>query len=363
MKYVDEFRNEEYVKALVKSLHSYEKKPFTLMEVCGTHTMAIFKYGIREILPENIRLISGPGCPVCVTPQSYIDAALELSKHDNVIITTFGDMMRVPGKSSSLLKRKAEGGDIRIVYSALDALNIAKENSGKKVIFLSVGFETTTPITAIAAMEAMKEGIDNVFFLLSHRIIPPAMELLVKDKDINIDGFLLPGHVSAIIGEKPYEFLSKEYNIPGVITGFEPSDILQGITSLLSMILNKDFKILNEYKRVVKSNGNVKASEYLKEVFTLSEGRWRGIGNIENSSYIFKKKYEAFDAVKHFNIDYVEYDGSPGCRCGEILKGKISPLQCPLYKKVCSPENPIGSCMVSSEGTCSAYYRYHSQEN
>ncbi|MFT8313040.1 MAG: hydrogenase formation protein HypD [Clostridium sp.] len=359
MKYVDEFRNGDYSKSLVKLIQNITDKKINIMEVCGTHTMAIFRYGIRDILPSNINLISGPGCPVCVTPQSYIDTALELTSNKDVIIATFGDMIRVPGKKTSLMKRKAEGADIRIVYSPMDALVLAQNSPLKKIVFLSVGFETTTPMTAVTAIEARKQGVKNLFFLTAHKIVPPAMRALVDDKELNISGFLLPGHVSAVIGKKPYEFLSSEYSIPGVITGFEPLDILKGLNTLISMINNRDYNIINEYKRIVRNDGNSQAIEYLHKVFEVSDSTWRGIGTIPNSGYTFNKEYEEFDAIKHFNIEYKEYDGSPGCRCGDILKGKITPLQCPLFKKACTPENPVGSCMVSSEGTCAAYYRYN----
>lgn len=360
MKFVDEFRNGEYAKSLVKLLQNITDEKINIMEVCGTHTMAIFRYGIRDILPGNVKVISGPGCPVCVTPQSYIDTALGLTLNKDVIIATFGDMIRVPGRKTSLMKRKAEGADIRIVYSPMDALTLAENNSSKKVVFLSVGFETTTPMTAITAIEARNKGIKNLFFLTAHKIVPPAMKVLVEDKEINIDGFLLPGHVSAVIGKKPYEFLSDQYNIPGVITGFEPLDILKSLNTLINMIDKRDYKTVNEYKRIVRDDGNSKALEYLDKVFEITESAWRGMGTIPNSGYKFNKEYEEFDAIKHFDINYKDYDGSPGCRCGDILKGKITPFECPLFRKACTPENPVGSCMVSSEGTCAAYYRYSS---
>ncbi|HEY5525232.1 MAG TPA: hydrogenase formation protein HypD [Clostridium sp.] len=359
MKFVDEFRNNEYSKKLVEKLNNISKEKMNIMEVCGTHTMAIFRYGIRDVLPPNINLISGPGCPVCVTPQSYIDTALTLSEEKDVIIATFGDMMKVPGKKGSLSKRKAEGADIRIVYSPMDCLEMASKNPSKKIVFLSVGFETTAPMTAVTAMEARKNKLSNLFFFTAHKIVPPAMEALVQDKELKIDGFLLPGHVSAIIGTKPYEFLSKDYNIPGVVTGFEPLDILQGLSTLVSLISKKDYRIENEYKRIVKTEGNSIAEEYLNKAFNIVDSSWRGLGRIPNSGLEFNSEYEAFDALKHFKINYEEYDGSPGCKCGEILKGKIKPTDCPLFKKLCTPENPVGSCMVSSEGTCAAYYRYN----
>lgn len=359
MKFVDEFRNQSYAKPLVKEIQKFCNKDITIMEVCGTHTMAIFRYGIRDILPNNIKVLSGPGCPVCVTPQSYIDAAIELSKRNEVIIATFGDMLRVPGKEMSLLERRSQGGDIRIVYSAMDAMQLASDNPFKRVVFLSVGFEATIPMSAITAIKAKMKNIKNLFFFTAHKIVPPVMEILVKDPELKIDGFLLPGHVSAIIGTKPFEFLASQYKIPAVITGFEPLDILQGIKKLLEMIYNKENFVSNQYKRVVSKNGNVHALEYVEKVFKCRESRWRGIGIVPFSGYVFREEFEEFDALKHFQIEYKEYDGCDGCRCGEILKGKITPMQCPLFKKVCTPEKPVGSCMVSTEGTCAAYYKYY----
>jgi hydrogenase expression/formation protein HypD len=359
VKFVDEFRSNDYSKLLVENLQRISDQKINIMEVCGTHTMAIFRYGIRDVLPPNVTLISGPGCPVCVTPQSYIDTALELSSRKDVIMTTFGDMMKVPGKKSTLLKKKAEGADIRIVYSPMDCLNIAANNPAKKIIFLAVGFETTAPMTAVTAIEARRTGLNNLFFFTAHKIVPPVMEALVVDKDLNLDGFLLPGHVSAIIGTEPYEFLSKDFNIPGVVTGFEPVDILQGLNTLVTLISKKDYRIVNDYKRIVRTKGNSTAEEYMHTAFNIVDANWRGIGKVPKSGLEFNHQFEDFDALKHFGIYYEEYDGSSGCRCGEILKGKINPTQCPLFKKLCTPENPIGSCMVSSEGTCAAYFRYY----
>ncbi|AAK78787.1 hydrogenase expression/formation protein HypD [Clostridium acetobutylicum] len=358
MKYVDEFRNGDYAKTLVRLIQKLTKKKINIMEICGSHTMAIFRYGIKDILPSNIRLISGPGCPVCVTSQGYIDTALELSLSREVIIATFGDMIRVPGTKTSLMKRKAEGADIKIVYSPMDALTLAENNPLKKVVFLSVGFETTTPITAITILEAKKRGVKNIFFLTSNKMVPPVMRTLVEDKELNITGFLLPGNVSAIIGKKPYEFLSSEYNVSGVVTGFEPLDILKGLKVLIDIINNNASVIVNEYKRVVRDEGNVTALRYIKEVFEVTDSTWRGIGNIEKSGYKINTEYEQFDAVKQFNINYKECDSSSECRCGDILKGKITPIECSLFKKACTPDHPVGSCMVSYEGVCAAYYKF-----
>ncbi len=360
MKFVDEFRNGSYAKCILKSLENITDEKINIMEVCGTHTMSIFKYGINDVLPSNINLIAGPGCPVCVTPESYIDAALKLSYIENVIIATFGDMMKVPGNISSLIKRKSEGSDIRIVYSPMDALVLAQKNPSKDIILLSVGFETTTPMTAVTAIEAKENNIKNLFFLTSHRLVPPVLKNLLEDKELHINGFLLPGHVSAIIGEKPYNFLSDNYKIPGVITGFEAVDILQSIKIILHLICNKTPKVVNDYKRIVKYEGNTSALNYIKKVFKIVDSNWRGFGFIAKSGYELNEEYEMFDAVKHFRIEYSNYNESNRCKCADILKGKITPVQCELFKKVCTFENPIGPCMVSSEGTCAAYYKSNS---
>jgi hydrogenase expression/formation protein HypD len=362
MKYIDEFRNEAYARIILDKIKGRSDRKLNIMEVCGTHTTSIFRYGIRGLLPENIRLISGPGCPICVTPQSYIDTAIELSLFRNVIIATFGDLMRVPGKGGSLYTRRTEGGDIRVVYSPMDAMFIAKSNPSKKVVFLSVGFETTSPMTAITAIESIKNNIKNLFFLTAHKIVPPVLRSLAEDKDLRIDGFLLPGHVSAIIGEEPYAFLCEEYGIPGVIAGFEPVDILKSIDTLLDMIYKGQHEIKNDYKRIVKRQGNTKAKEYLNEVFKTCESRWRGIGIIPESGHEFNDMYKKLDALKHFKIEHKDYNEDSACRCGEILRGKISPIECTLFGGKCSMDNPLGPCMVSSEGTCGAYYRYYSVE-
>lgn len=362
MKFIDEFRDSTYASAIIKDIQKYNLKDITIMEVCGTHTMSIFKHGIRDILPSNIRVLSGPGCPVCVTPQSYIDVAINLSKRNNVIIATFGDMIKVPGKECSLLERKSQGSDIKIVYSSMDAIQIALDNPTKEVVFLSVGFEATTPMAAITVIEAKKKNIKNLFFLTSHRIVPPILETLLKDPELIIDGFLLPGHVSAIIGTKPYEFLNNKYKTSGVVTGFEPLDLLCGIRELLKNIYDKVSCISNQYKRVVNEHCNVYALNYIEKVFERVNSRWRGIGMVPLSGYILNEEFKDFDALHHFGIKYNEYDGGNGCKCGEILKGKITPLKCPLFKKECTPDNPIGSCMVSTEGTCAAYYKYYNLE-
>ncbi len=329
------------------------------MEVCGTHTDTFFKFGLKTLLPKNVNLISGPGCPVCVTDASYIDNAISLAGSKDVIITTFGDMMKVPGSSSSLYKERARGGDVRIVYSTLDALRIAECHPSKKVIFLGVGFETTAPTIGMAILEAKKKKIKNFFIYSAHKLIPPALKCLLKDSEACIDGFILPAHVSTIIGADAYDFL-KRFNVPCVIAGFEPLDMLQGIAMLLNQLKSKRPKVEVQYNRVVKKAGNKKAQRVLKKVFRVSDSIWRGIGNIPRSGLKIANEFSSFDAEKHFNIKRVT--SSPGyekhCLCGEILKGKNIPPDCRLFAKICTPEDPKGPCMVSSEGSCSIHYKY-----
>lgn len=361
MKYIKEYRNIEIQKNIIKEINRYSyrlKKETNLMEVCGTHTMAIGKYGIRKLMPENIKLISGPGCPVCVTPSGYIDTAIELSKIKNTIITTFGDMMKVPGSFSTFEKEKANGSKIFVVYSPLDTLRIAEENKDKKVVFLSIGFETTTPLIAQTIKIVKKKKIKNFFILCGNKLIPPVMEFLLKEKDTKIDGFICPGHVSVIIGSSAYKFIPEKFNIPCVISGFEPLDILYSIFLILKNIIEEKPIVLNEYKRVVNEYGNIKAKEVIYEVFDVIDSEWRGIGIVKKSGLKLKKEFMDFDAEEKFGIKIKKVKEKKNCLCGEILKGKKIPFDCPLFEKVCNPENPVGPCMVSSEGTCSAYYKY-----
>lgn len=358
MKELLEYKNPKLVKELLEKLKSFNNEDITIMEVCGTHTMSIMKSGLKELLPKNIRLISGPGCPVCVTPQEYIDISIELSKKDNVIITTFGDLMRVPGAYSSLQKEKALGRDIRVVFSPLDSLDIAKNNLDKEVVFLGVGFETTAPIIALTVYNAKKKEINNLSILSSIKTMPNAMKSLVSNKEIKIDGFICPGHVAAIIGEEDFEKLSKEENLPLVIAGFEILDIISAIYRLVEMKANGESKLENLYTRIVKSEGNKKALNIINTVFELSDSSWRGLGIIEKTGFEFKKDYKSYDAKSKFNIDTVTSQGNKGCICGEILRGIKEPYECKLYGEVCTPLTPIGACMVSEEGTCAAYYKY-----
>lgn len=357
MKFIDEFRDKEIAEGLIRKIHKSSTRPIQLMEVCGTHTVSIFRYGIRGLLPEHIRLISGPGCPVCVTPNHDIDLAIALCRHKEVILTTFGDMLKVPGSTSSLQKEKAEGRDIRIVYSSLEALKIAEEDSNKKVVFFAIGFETTSPTIAVAILRTKEMGIPNLFFLNSQKRIPPALFALLQSTQIKIDGLILPGHVSAILGTAPYQFISKEFSLPAVITGFEPLDILQGIWMLVRQIEENRPEIEIQYRRIVTAEGNPIARAKIDKVFEKDDGNWRGIGLIPESGYRFREDFNQMDA-RGFNVEVEPSREHPECLCGEVLQGIKTPPECRLFKKICHPENPIGPCMVSIEGTCHTYFKF-----
>lgn len=354
------FRDQETAEKLIQRIKAYKGRPIRLMEVCGTHTMAVSRFGIRNVLPESIRLISGPGCPVCVTPNYYMNAAIRLARRDDVIITTFGDMMRIPAEDTSLLEEKARGRDVRIVYSPLDSLNIAEEHPGKTVVFLSVGFETTIPVIALAILEAERRGLTNFMVLSANKTIDDALHILSSDEEIGVDGYLYPGHVSAIIGDRLYWDIADQYGIPGIITGFEPTEILAAIVRLSEMIGNAQAKVENLYSRVVRPEGNAVARGKIYEVFEGCDSIWRGLGLIPSSGLRLREKYRSFDAWELLGGQQEELgEDTPGCRCGDILKGKCSPADCGLFGTACTPESPIGSCMVSSEGTCAAYYKYN----
>lgn len=361
MRFIDEFRNSAAGRGLAARIQEKNVRPINLMEVCGTHTVAIFKHGIRQLLPEKINLLSGPGCPVCVTPNADIDKAIALAKNAQVILTTFGDMMKVPGSYSSLSQVKAVGADIRVVYSILDALKIAENNSRKSVVFFGVGFETTSPTTASAILEAERLGIDNFFFLSVHKLIPPAMRALLDSDEVHIDGFICPGHVSTIIGSQPYEFIPREYGIPCVIAGFEPLDILQAIDMLLEQISAEEPRVDIQYRRAVRKGGNPIALKYLSTVFDVTDARWRGIGIIPKSGLKLGQHYKRFDADCAFKIVTRPPKEAAGCCCGDILRGVSTPHECGLFAKACTPEHPVGPCMVSTEGTCSAWYLYEEE--
>ncbi len=352
------FRTDKHLaQALLKRVNEIIDRPINLMEVCGTHTQAISAFGIRRAVDPRLKLLSGPGCPVCVTPQEDIDRAIELSKRSDVILVTFGDMMRVPGSFSSLEKERSSGVGIKIVYSALDSLKIARENSSKNVIFLGVGFETTAPTVAASIVTAHKARIKNFSVLPLFKLVPPALRMIASAPEIRVDGFILPGHVSTIIGSKPYEFLPLEFNKPCAIVGFELLDILQGIEMLL-LQLQGTARVEIQYKRSVKENGNPVAQSIVKTVFMPVDSNWRGIGPIKDSGLAFSPEYRDYDANHRFEITIPAIKINPGCRCGDVLLGLIVPPQCPLFGKGCNPEEPIGPCMVSSEGACAAYYKY-----
>jgi len=366
MKYVDEFRNIKLAKRVLKKIKEItsDRRKLNFMEVCGTHTQSFYRFGLDKFLPKNIKLIAGPGCPVCVSTSEYIDAAITIAQKREAIILTFGDMLRVPGNNSSLEKERSKGADVRILYSPLDAVRIAKDNLGKEVVFLAVGFETTTGAIALSILSAKNSKLKNLSFLSSLKLIPPAMSYLLKDKKTNLQGFLCPGHVSAIIGARAYEAVVRKYNIACCVTGFEPLDILEGIYLLLRQLKRGEYRVDNQYSRVVTKNGNRRAQAIIKRVFRVSHGDWRGIGRIPRSGLAIKKQLSWLDAEKRFAHIYKAGSGNKKnvrekqCRCGDVLKGLISPLSCPLFSRICTPENPIGPCMVSFEGACNAYYKY-----
>lgn len=357
MKYVDEFRDKRLIDKVASQIrHAVEPaRSYNIMEVCGTHTMSIFRYGLRDILPENIKLISGPGCPVCVTPNEYIDKAIAIANKKDVIIATFGDMIKVPGSRSSLEKEKARGCSIRIVYSSLDALALAEKNTQKEIVFLGVGFETTAPTVAQSLVIAKHNKMKNYTVLCAHKTMPEVLKELVSDGSMKVDAFLLPGHVSAIIGSKPYGFLSRIYKKNCVISGFEPLDILQ---SILMIIKQKAPKVEIQYNRVIENSGNPLARKSLTEVFEKCASEWRGLGEVRKSGLKIKRSYKEFDAELKFKPVIKKPRDNAKCFCGHVLKGIKTPYECPSFGRVCTPEDPIGACMVSNEGTCAAYYKY-----
>ena len=353
------FKDPVLARGLIESIQALAPEHATLMEVCGTHTVSIARNGIRDLMPEGCRLASGPGCPVCVTSNKDIDTVIALTRIPDVIITTFGDMTRVPGSTSSLLKEQAQGRDIRIVYSPLDALSIAQENPEREVIFVGVGFETTTPLVAMAIKRAKAMKLTNFSVCACHKNMPNALDVLMGDPALKVDALILPGHVSTIIGMKPYQFLAEKYHIPGVITGFEPLDIMQGIAMIMRQLHEGRAEIENAYARGVMPEGNPVALAAIDDVFETCTATWRGLGPIEGSGYKIRDSYSQFDALARFN-PIVEPTLDPkGCKCGDVLRGIMPPSPCPLFRRVCTPENPVGPCMVSSEGSCAAYYRYY----
>ena len=353
------FKDPKLARGLIETIHRLAPEHATLMEVCGTHTVAIARNGIRDLMPEGLRLASGPGCPVCVTCNRDIDTVIALARIPNVTITTFGDMTRVPGSTSSLLAEQAAGRSVEIVYSPLDALAFAKAHPEREVVFVGVGFETTTPLVAMAIKRAKAMGLSNFTVFAAHKNMPGALELLVGDPTLELDALILPGHVSTIIGAEPYRFLAEKYGIPGVITGFEPVDVLQGIAMLVRQLHEGRAEIEIAYARGVMPGGNPVALAAIDEVFETCTATWRGLGDIPGSGYRIRDEFADFDAVRRFEPDVEPTRDPKGCRCGDVLRARIAPNECPLFRTVCTPENPVGPCMVSSEGSCAAYYRYY----
>jgi hydrogenase expression/formation protein HypD len=358
MKYIDEYRNKDIVLTLANEIKKASIKPVKLMEVCGGHTMSIQKFGIPYLLPETVKLISGPGCPVCVTSRSFIDKAVAYSRRDDVIITTYGDLIRVPGSTSSLDQEKAKGADVRIVYSILDALMVAKKNRRKKIVFLGIGFETTAPSSAAGLVKAQMAGLPNFFLFSAHKVMPPAMETLI-DEGVEIDGYIGPGHVSTITGDGIYQNIPKKFGLGVVISGFEPVDLMQSILMLVRQIENNDPKVEIQYTRLVKPEGNIKAQQMLDEVFEYGDDWWRGLGVLKNSGLKIREKYAMHNSEKMIEVEVEPTIEPKGCICGEILRGVKSPKDCKLFATVCNPSNPVGACMVSNEGSCAAQYLYN----
>ena len=335
-----------------------EDRTITLMEVCGTHTMNIGRYGFRSVMPPGVRLLSGPGCPVCVTPNHDLDNAIALARVDGVTLATFGDLMRVPGSSTTLARCKADGCDVRVVYSPLDALALARSLPHRQVAFAAMGFETTAPAVAATILRARERGLENFSVLCSHKTTPPALRAIARDPDTRIDGFILPGHVAAITGIDPFGFLPREFHTPGVVTGFEPVDILEGIATLIRMVAAEAPAIENAYRRVVAPRGNPVARQLVDQVFEPVDAVWRGLGTVSASGLRIRSAYADLDAQQRFDIEAEPARTAPGCRCGDVLRGAIPPGSCPLFGRSCTPEHPIGPCMVSSEGSCAAAHRF-----
>ncbi len=357
MKYIDEYRDRKLVMNLADLVKRSVRGNYTFMEVCGGHTSAIHRFGIPFLLPDNIKLLSGPGCPVCVTEEDFVDRLVIYSKMENVVVSTFGDLIRVPGSDMSLETAKSEGADIRIVFSALDSLEIARQNPDKKVIFAGIGFETTAPGSAVTVKKARQEGITNFLILSAHKLMPPAMDAILKD-GASLDGFICPGHVSAITGSSYFDFIPEKYNKGCVVAGFEPSDLLQAILMLVRQVNDHDPEVEIQYKRVVTKNGNRLALNVLSDVFDTDNATWRGFGMIPASGLELNSRYAEFNVKSVIPLEVKRRENKSQCICGEILRGRKTPSDCTLFRKVCDPENPAGACMVSPEGSCNTWFRY-----
>jgi hydrogenase expression/formation protein HypD len=358
MRYIDEYRDATAARAFAQAIARLTTKPWTLMEVCGGQTHAIVRFGIDELLPPQIRLVHGPGCPVCVTPVELIDKAIEIAARDEVVFFSFGDMLRVPGTQGDLLSVKARGGDVRVVYSPLDALQFARINPDKQVVFFAVGFETTAPANAMAVYQAARQGVANFSILVSHVLVPPAMKAILSSPDNTVNGFLAAGHVCTVMGCTEYEPIVRKYGKPIVVTGFEPLDILQGISMCVRQLEEGRAEVENQYTRSVSREGNRVAQELIREVFEIVTRQWRGIGPIPQSGFGLRDRYQSFDAERRFGVVETTAQESPECISGLILRGVKKPAECPAFGTRCTPELPLGATMVSSEGACAAYYRY-----
>ena len=366
MKYADEFRDPELAKSLVSAITALADtlaakmpRPLQVMEVCGGHTHTIFRYGLKDLLPPSIEFVHGPGCPVCVLPMGRVDDCVAIAEHPQVIMTTFGDAMRVPGSKKSLLQAKAEGADVRTVYSPLDALKLAQRHPDKEVVFFGLGFETTMPSTAMTVLQAEALGVRNFSLFCNHITIIPTVKAILDSPDLQIDGFLGPGHVSMVIGTRPYDFIAQRYGKPLVVAGFEPLDILQSLWMVLRQMHEGRCEVENQYKRIVPIDGNSPALDAITRVFELREFfEWRGLGSIDHSGIRMREAYAGFDAERRFSVPNVKIADPKSCQCGEVLKGVIKPQQCKVFGTLCTPETPLGALMVSSEGACAAYHQY-----
>lgn len=362
MKYVDEFRNQRLCLKLAEKISELDlDRPLNIMEVCGTHTHNFFRFGLDKITSKNLRLISGPGCPVCVSSQQYIDQAIAYAGEKNIIVATFGDMLRVPGTRSTLEQARAFFSNVKILYSPLDSLKLAKAYPAKRIVFLAVGFETTIPTIALSVLLAKKAKLENLFFFSSLKLIPPVMGYLLQDKRLRLDGFLCPGHVSVVIGSEAYAFIPKKWGLACCVAGFEPLDILEGLYLLARQVVHSKAKVDNQYIRAVTKNGNRKARQLMHKVFKVEDAEWRGLGKIAASGMGLRNEFRAFDASAILGLRYkhsTTNDRARACRCADVLKGIIIPKECPMFASICNPDNPQGPCMVSQEGACNAYYKY-----
>ncbi|WP_086226476.1 hydrogenase formation protein HypD [Campylobacter devanensis] len=358
MDLINSFRDKDKILALSQIIKQRSKKLLNIMEICGGHTHSIMKFGLPQLVGENINFIHGPGCPVCIMPRSRIDEAIAIASIDGVIFCTLADMLRVPGSKGSLAMLRADGADIRALYSPLDTITIAKENPDKKVVFFAIGFETTTPMSAVVVKQAVELNLQNLFIHINHVTVPAPVRAIMSDKDVKIDAFLGPSHVSVITGSKIYEELANEFKTPIAVSGFEPLDLMDSILNLVNQHENGTHKVYNEYARVVSKDGNLKAKELIDRYFQPCDFEWRGLGVIKDSGLRLRDEFSYLDAKKYFNVEVGESKESKACICGEILRGKAKPYDCKVFGKVCNPQNPIGSCMVSGEGACAAYYKY-----